>query len=65
MTCIAARPHCHTARVGRLLLNLPLLLMLAGCDNLNTDNITPENIGAFFLRTLCRSVNNCGVHEPQ
>jgi hypothetical protein len=41
-----------------------LLLMLAGCDNLSTDEITPENLMGFFLKTLCRSQDNCGVREP-
>ena len=68
MTSPAARPHCRTARAGRLRFGaflLPAALLLTGCDNLNTDNITPKNIGAFFLRTLCRSVSNCGVNDPQ
>ena len=55
-------------RVGGLLFKLPLmaalLLMLAGCDNLSTDEITPENLMGFFLKTLCRSQDNCGVREP-
>ncbi len=40
------------------------LLALGGCDNLSTDNLTPENFMSFFMRTWCRSQNNCSVQDP-
>lgn len=40
------------------------MLSLSACSGINTDNLTAENFIGFFLRTLCRSQNNCDVREP-
>ncbi len=58
----AARP-CHLrARAGSLRLGLAMVLLLSGCD-INTDNLTPRNIGAGIVRSMCRAQNNCDVHD--
>lgn len=56
-----ARPCLPTARAGSFMLGL--LLLLSGCD-ISTDNLTPQNIGAAILRSICRSQTNCYVDTP-
>lgn len=40
-----------------------MCFLLSACD-ISTDNLTPRNIGAGILRSMCRAQNNCDVHAP-